>query len=80
MTVQNARLFIKKVNADATFRRKINNASGAPEIHSILEAEKLSFTAGNFTEAHSNILANSESPEATEDLKALRLWWHFVSA
>lgn len=80
MTVKNAKDFIKRVQIDNSFRTQLNKTSSKEEITKILQTEDLLFSNENFIEASSYILANSPSPEKTEELKQLFQWWNMINS
>ncbi len=80
MTVQNAKIFIARVQTDRELVKRLNKAEDDAARLAVLEAEQLTFTYAQFMEAYSNLLANSQTIEQADGIKNIRLWWQMLQA
>lgn len=78
MTVEKARIFIKKAATDHQLRDRLNEAPNQETLDSLLDAEGLSFTHVEFAQAYSNLLACSQSAEEASVIRELKCWWDFL--
>ena len=80
MTVENARIFIKRSAYDPSLRDQLNEAVTLDAIDACLAANGLSFTDGEFNETYSNLLANSQSAGEAELIREIKTWWDLLLA
>lgn len=80
MTVENARLFIKKAAKDHQLRDRLNEAPTQEAIETLLDKEGLSFTPVEFEEGYSNLLAQSQSAEEASLIREIKCWWDYLQA
>jgi predicted ribosomally synthesized peptide with nif11-like leader len=80
MTVEKARIFIKKAATDHQLRDRLNEAPTQEAVDTLLEAEGLPFTHVEFAEAYSYLLARSQSAEEASLIREIKCWWDYLLA
>lgn len=78
MTIGNALKFIKKGLVDDPLRKRLNNASGLPELEQVLSENGLVFSAHEFDEAFNSRLVQCQEEEDASQLREFKLWWDFL--
>ena len=79
MTIGNALNFIERGLEDRALRERLNGAASAAELQSVLDDEKLVFSAHDFDEAYHHRLTQCREAEAADRLKEFKLWWDLLN-
>ena len=78
MSVENAKIFIKKALNDKELRDGVNAASNSEEVAAFLESKNLAFNYSELDEAHSNLLTQCQHEDEANELKEFRMWWDMI--
>ena len=78
MSLSHAHDFITRGMKDAAFRRVLNQANSADELRSVLEQQRLSFTATEFDDAFSHLLTLCQFEEQANVLQEFKMWWEMI--
>jgi len=79
MSIANALTFIERGQQDGALRGRLNAANSPDELHEILAAEKLAFSAHDFDEAYHHRLTECQEEEAADQLKEFKMWWDLLA-
>jgi len=79
MTVGNALKFIERGLRDSALRNSLNSAADLSELQSILDDEKLIFSANDFDEAFHYRLILCQEEEEADQIKEFKMWWYLLS-
>jgi hypothetical protein len=75
MTIGKAKEFIQRGMQDSALRERLNGASNAEAINTILKQEDLIFSASDFDEAFHNLLTQCQEKEQADQLREYKMWW-----
>lgn len=75
MSVENAKIFIKRALNDKELRDGVNSASTSEEVTAFLESKNIGFTFSELNEAHTSLLTQCQSEDDAQELKEFRMWW-----
>lgn len=80
MPIANVRKFIQLAMSDAELRKEINSAEDREARMALLQAKGLSFTDAEFGEGYRSLLVESQTEQAADQLKELKLWWELLQS
>ncbi len=69
MSIQNAKIFIEKVQTDATFRKEMYKVKGINEFNQFIKGKDLTFDENEFEEAYSMLMFKCQFAEEHDQLE-----------
>ena len=79
MTVYDARKFINAIPVNPELRKGLNRCGSSGEIKMLLGVNGFKFDYGEFVEAWSSQVPNSQTKERHDEFNEIRMWWELVN-
>jgi hypothetical protein len=78
MSIIGAKIFLKKVSEDKSFRKQLNMVSTRSEFHEVLNLYDVAFTSDEFEEAFNNLHTSCQTAEEADSLFNARNYYFLI--
>ena len=78
MTINNGKLFLKRVAEDKKLRESLESASSQKQISEILSSMDCDFTPEEIETAFNMMHVQCQTEDQAEQIKQLKLWWDLL--